>query len=267
MTCVRLRQNGPRLAPMARRHAPLRRVCAEPHACPLPLRLEVLAHVPVLAGLTRGELAGVDRRMKSLAWGQGEALYRAGEPAEYLFVLAEGRVKVTQPTASGAEVVTDVLVPGDLFGSLTVHGEARYPESAVALTTVCALRIGPAAFRQVLTEHPAVALQVLDDVAVRLERSRTSTSRSASGTVTERVAATLLRLADRVGQRRADGGTLLQLPLTRADLAGMTGSTPESVSRVMSRLVADGVVETGRRWTAVLDRDRLEELSGTRSAR
>ncbi|MEO8556770.1 MAG: helix-turn-helix domain-containing protein, partial [Actinomycetota bacterium] len=51
--------------------------------------------------------------------------------------------------------------------------------------------------------------------------------------------------------------TLLQLPLSRADLAGMVGSTTESVSRVMSRLRTEGIIDSGRRWTAVLDRDRL----------
>lgn len=78
----------------------------------------------------------------------------------------------------------------------------------------------------------------------------------------QRVATTLLRLVEKFGQDRAGGATLIQLPLSRADLAGMTGSTPESVSRVMSQLRKDGIIESGRRWTSVLDHDRLAAVGG-----
>jgi len=123
------------------------------------------------------------------------------------------------------------------------------------------LRIDQQSFRDLLEEHPRVALRVLDDVAERLARSHSNAGRQATDTVAQRVAAILLRLADQLGQERTAGGTLLQVPLTRADLAGLSGSTPESVSRVMSRLRRDGIVDSGRRWTAVLDRARLEDVA------
>ncbi|TRW45601.1 Crp/Fnr family transcriptional regulator [Georgenia yuyongxinii] len=246
----------------ARRHIPLRSTCAQPHACPRPVRMQVLGQVEYFAGLSETELDDVDRRMVSLSWGEGDPLYRAGEPADHLYVLAAGRVKVSQPTADGTAVITDLLTPGDLFGTLSTLGEPTYSETAEALTTACALRIDPAAFRSVLTQHPQVALRVLDDVAARLARARSAVGDRVTGSVAQRVAVTLLRLADKLGQERAgDGGTLLQLPLSRADLAGMTASTPESVSRVMSRLRKDGVIESGRRWTAILDRERLARVA------
>lgn len=245
----------------ARRRTPLRSTCAQPHHCPFPVRMRVLSRVPWLADLDEDQLAAVDARLVSLSWGEGDPLYLAGDPAEHLYVLASGRVKVAHPMADGGEVITDLLVPGDLFGTLSTLGDPTYPETASALTTACALRMDVAAFRAILDDHPAVALRVLDDVAGRLAATRSDAARSASGTVEQRVASTLLRLADKLGMDRHDGGTLLQLPLTRADLAAMTGSTPESVSRVMSRLRRDGIVDSGRRWTAVVDRERLEALT------
>jgi CRP-like cAMP-binding protein len=222
----------------------------------------VLGRVPVFAGLSDAEIRRVDERMVSLAWGEDEHLYSAGEPAEHLYVLAAGRAKLLQPTSSGQEVVTDLLVPGDLFGALSTLGSPHHPDTAVALTTTCALRIGTDAVREVLTEHPTVALRVLDDVAGHLARARTDVGRRSGEPVAQRVAAVLGRLADKLGQERAgDGGTLLQIPLSRSDLAGLTGSTPESVSRVMSRLRREGVVDSGRRWTAVLDRERLAAVA------
>lgn len=245
----------------ARRRVPLRSTCAQPHHCPRPVRMQVLSRVPWLVDLDEEQLGAVDARLVSLSWAEGDPLYLAGEPADHLYVLASGRVKIAHPVHDGGEVITDLLVPGDLFGTLSTLGDATYPETAWAMTTACALRMDVAAFRSVLDEHPAVAIRVLDDVAARLAATRSGAARTSSGTVEQRVAAALLRLADKLGQDRHDGGTLLQLPLSRADLAAMTGSTPESVSRVMSRLRREGIVDTGRRWTAVVDPERLAALT------
>lgn len=249
-----------------RRRVPLSSTCAQPHHCARPVRMQVLGQVPLLAGLSPEELDGVDRRMLSLSWAAGDPLYAAGEPADHLYVLAAGRVKASRPTSSGEEVLVDLLTPGDLFGGLSTLGQPVHEETAEALTTACALRIDAGGFREVLREHPSVALRVIDDLAQRLARARADVGDRSTGTVAQRVAGTLLRLADKVGQTSAgSGGTLLQLPLSRADLAGMTGSTPESVSRVMSRLRKEGILDTGRRWTAVLDRERLVDVAEGRS--
>jgi CRP/FNR family transcriptional regulator, nitrogen oxide reductase regulator len=111
-----------------------------------------------------------------------------------------------------------------------------------------------------MRRQPSVALAVLDDLAHRLEQSRQRVTHMSAGTVEQRVAAALLRLVTVVGEPR-DGGVLLQVPLTRADLASMAGTTTESASRAMSRLRSDRIVESGRRWTAVLDVPRLRALS------
>ncbi|MGV8979295.1 MAG: Crp/Fnr family transcriptional regulator [Cellulomonas sp.] len=247
-----------------RRRVPLRTTCAQPHSCARPVRLGVLQQVPYFSGLSDDELDAIDRRMLSLSWAEGDLLYRAGEPARYLFVLAAGRVKLSQPTTSGTAVVVDVVLPGRLFGAMGALGQPVYEQTAEALVTSCALRIDQEAFRSVLSEHTQVALRVLDDVAGRLASAHSRAGQQVTDTVAQRVASTLLRLADDVGQERAGGGTLLQVPLSRADLAGLTGSTPESVSRVMSQLRKDGIIDSGRRWTAVLDRARLEATARQR---
>jgi CRP/FNR family transcriptional regulator, nitrogen oxide reductase regulator len=225
------------------------------------VRLQVLAHARYFAGLGEAELDSIDRRMVSLSWAAGDPLYFAEDPAQHLYVLAEGRVKIAQPTADGGEVITDLIVPGELFGTLGTLGQPVYPESAVALTTTCALRIDPESFRSVLTEHPQVTLRVLDDVAARFQRTRSRIGQQAGAPVAQRVASTLLELADTLGRDSAHRGTVLQIPLSRTDLAAMAGSTPESVSRVMSRMRKDGVVDSGRRWTSILDRERLEQIA------
>ena len=202
--------------------------------------MQVLGRVSLFAGLSERQLERIDKRMVSPSWAAGDPLFSAGEPADHLYVLAEGQAKLFQPAPGGQEVVVDLLIPGDLFGALSILGQPVYPETAWALTTTCALRIDPQSFREILAEHPQVALRVLDDVAGRLAQARSEVGQQSTSTVAQRVATTLLRLADRLGQERSGNhGILLQLHLSRADLAGMVGATTESVSRVMSRLQDD----------------------------
>lgn len=224
------------------------------------MRMRILAQVPLFAGLSTDELDDIDRRMVALSWAEGDRLYSEGDPADHLYVIAAGQVKAFRSAANGQDSIVDVLAPGEIFGGIG-ESQAVHTETVEALVTTCALRIERDVFRDVLLEHPRVALRVLDDVTASLGLARSSAHRHATGTVTHRVAATLLRLAEKFGQPDAGGdGTLIQLPLSRVDLAAMTASTPESVSRVMSRLRKDGVIDSGRRWTAILDRERLTAM-------
>lgn len=247
----------------SRRRIPLRSTCAQPHSCPAPVRMQVLSRTPMFAGLVEEQLADIDRRMTSLSWAEGDALHVEGAPAEHLYLVAAGRAKAYRTAPNGQEVVVELLGPGDLFGGLRTLGQEAYAETVEALTTVCALRVGDDAFRQILGEHPVVGLRVLEDTAALLAQARSDVTRQSTATVAERLAAVLLRLAEKFGEPAREGGTLIELPLSRADLAGMTGSTPESVSRVMSRWRKDGVINAGRRWTAVRDPRRLAEIAGT----
>lgn len=245
-------------SPDGRRTIPLREITL-PHRCPRPVRMYVLARAPYFLGLGEEELDRIDRRMQTGSWAAGDYLYHAGDRADALYVVAEGRVKLSQVTADGTETVTDILVPGELFGAMSAIGEPFHLQSASALVGTCTLRISQDDFRDVLAEQPGIALRVLDDVAARLARAQSDIGGQGTETVSQRVATALLRLADKLGEDRGPRGILLEVPLSRADLAGLARSTPESVSRVMSRWKKKGLVDSGRRWTAVLDRARLEE--------
>jgi len=237
-----------------RRTVPLRSTCGRPHACPPAMQLRILEQIALFSGLSGDELASIGARMESLAWSAGDALFSAGEPAEHVYLLAAGQAKAFRTTATGQRTSLDFFGPGDVLGGLTWAGRSGYSETAVALVTTCALRIDAGAFREVMLAHPSVALGVLDVVSDRLALARSAEQEQASATVTERVAGGLLRLAHTFGVPGDEpGATLIQLPLTRADLAAMAGTSAESVSRVMSRLRRDGLIDSGRRWTAVLD--------------
>ena len=217
-----------------RRRSPVNLGCAEPHHCPPDVRRRVLAATPMFAGLDEAAIADVDRYCTAVGIRAGEPAYLAGDPADSLLVVATGSLKLARPSLDGREVLVDVVGPGDFLGMLTALGEAAFPDTATALTTSCVLRFSADSFNRVLRVHPSVALTTLEAVGVRLADAHRAVRTLAAGDAEERLAATVLRLARRLGVQRREG-LLIDIPLTRADLAAMAGTTTETTSRVLTR--------------------------------
>jgi CRP-like cAMP-binding protein len=228
--------------------------------CTIIHRRKLLQALRFFASLSAAEIEPVMELFRALAYEPQDTIYFAGEPADRLFVLAHGKVKLLHHTAGGQEVVFDLIGPGEMFGSLAALGDREYPHEARALTHCCALVITAGDFHAVLQRYPAVALAVLGIVAGRLQEARDAIARLSSLPVSARVAAALLKLAEKLGTPGA-GGVLIGAPLSRQDLAAMTGATTESVSRVMSQLRRDGVIASGREWVAIRDAARLAEIA------
>lgn len=224
------------------------------------MRLRSLARVPFFARLDDNELAAIEARCGMRGVEPGEAVHLAGRPATHLTVVAQGVVKLTRPAPDGRELLTDVAGPGGHLGTLPALGEERYVDSAWALTPGCLLRLGVDDLAEVLDAHPQVTRDALRVVAAQLREAQSAAHRFAAADAEQRVAAALLLLVDRLGVRR-DGARLINAPLGRDDLAGLAACAPETVSRVLSRLRRDGVLDTGRRWVAVRDRAALEALA------
>lgn len=238
---------------------PITKSLGEPHQCSEATRLRVLHAVRWFKDLSDEEIDEISRGITSHAWSSGEYLQIEGGEADALHVIAQGMAKIEKVAADGTTRIVDIAVPGDLVGVLPQLGEAVYTDSVVTLHVTCALRIDSDRFKSIMMQYPSVAVNVVDDLATKLARARHSET-VGSQPVTQRLADVLLNLMRKVG-RRDEGGVLIDLPLSRVDLAAMAGSTPESVSRTMSRWKAQGIIESGRRWTRVIRPREIEELA------
>jgi CRP-like cAMP-binding protein len=245
----------------SRRRIPLELEPIAPQSCSVELRLDILRRVPLFAGIAAEDIVAINRRFHERGYVAGETIYLAGDSATRLYVVAAGKVKVVRHTLAGQDVVLDILAPGGHFGALSALGDAEYPDTAQALTPSCILEIAAEDFQAILRDHPAVALAALDIVATRLEAAHEQIRHLSAQPVAGRVAAALLALSRKLGQPH-DGTLLIQMPLSREDLAAMTGATVETVSRVMSKLRAEGIIRSGRQWVAIADAGRLAALAG-----
>jgi len=244
-----------------RRKTPLHIETVEPSACSVDRRLSILQHVPFFVELSPDDLQFVNKQFKEYGFQPGEPIYFSGESATNLYVVAVGQVKLLRHSLSGQDVLLDILKPGDFFGSLTTMANDVYPETAKAQTDVCVLSVNTEEFRAIMSEYPLVALAVLDITANRLQETQETVRQLSTQTVEQRIAAVLLKLAQRLGERIPEG-LLIQMPLSRDDLAQLTGTTTETASRIVSQFQKEGLVNTGRQWIAITDKPHLEVVAG-----
>jgi len=228
--------------------------------CSVELRLEILGQLPFFSDLEPSEIQTINRSFVERGYTPDESIYFVGEPATRLHAVADGNVKLIHHTLKGQDVMLDILKPGEFFGSLASTGEDTYAETAQAQTPVCTLSVGSEDFRQILRQHPSVSLKVMDIMDGRLRSAHEMMRQLSVYSTDQRIAFVLLKLGDKLGEQK-DVGLLIQLPLSRGDLAQLSGTTTETASRVMSQFQKEGLIQAGRQWVAITNRARLADLA------
>lgn len=245
---------------MARPKSPIRLDWVDPKVCSLEYRLRIIGRLPFFKHLPAEAVSRINTLFRDRDASAGQCIYFEEDEAEYLYLVALGKVKLVRSTTAGREVLLDILHGGEYFGTLEIIGGRVYTETAIAQTDCCILQISCADFERILAEHPDVTRKVLEAVGRRLAETQEIVKQLSAYSVEARIAAALLRLANKMGETR-EQGVLIQLPFSRQDLAAMTASTTETVSRSMSQFAKDGLIKSGRRWVTILDVKRLEELA------
>jgi CRP-like cAMP-binding protein len=204
-----------------------------------------LGNVALFRGLDACALARIKGEAHEQAVEAGGAFFREGEKADAFFVLARGRVKLTQLTPEGHQVVLRIIGAGDAFGGAGAFGDATYPIGAEAVESAAALRWTSAVIRRLMETEPHVALNAVKFVAARYHDLQRRHRQLMTERVERRVARALLRLASQAG-RRVDAGVEIDFAISRQDIAEMTGTTLYTVSRLVSAWEEQGIVHTAR---------------------
>jgi CRP-like cAMP-binding protein len=244
-----------------RRRSPVENEQVE--TCSAELRFQIVRALPFLRSLDDREILSASALFREKGYEAGQTIYSAESPATYLYLVAAGKVKLIHQSAEGRSVVLDVLGLGEFFGHLSGSNQDRYKHSARTLGPTCALVMSGRDFRRILSRHPAVTIDVLNVVAARLDFAQDTIRRLSTDPVEKRVASALLRLGEKFG-RRKDVGLLIELALSREDLADMSGTTTETASRIVSALHRQGLIRAGRRWIAIVEPGRLQRAAGIR---
>jgi len=206
---------------------------------------EHLRHVPFFRDLGEPELARVARVARFRKLERGAYFFHEGDPATALYVLAEGRVRLNQVSAEGQQVLLRFVSTGEPFGWIGSLGSTQYPASAEAVDDSVALYWDNETMAELMVQHPRLAMAALRMLARQVQELQERYRELATERVERRIARALLRLSSQTG-RQVPGGILLDVRLSRQDLAEMTGTTLYTVSRILSRWEQAGLVKSRR---------------------
>lgn len=216
-----------------------------------------LAESPFLSVLTEEERASAIAGALLRTFRADQPLFAQGAPIDGLYVLLEGCAKLQQLGADGDEVILRLVVPGEVTAAVAALDRvAHFPVGCRALTPVRAAFWPRPVIRAVFAAHPPLAAALLGEIADRTQEMQRRFRQAATEKVPRRLAGLLLRLARRAG-RPVEGGVLIDLPLTREELAQMVGTTLFTVSRLLSEWAAEGWVDAGRQRVVVRDPEEL----------
>ena len=221
--------------------------------------VEVLRQVPLFASLTDDQITAAADWFRTETFDQDAMIFLEGDPADRLWVVSAGQVKIVKHTSDGQENLLEVITPGEMFGGagllLPMH-----PATAVAMTSLTALSIEREPYLRLIRQYPDIALRIIHLLGQRLQAAMKMRALAVER-VDVRLANILLKLCDKVGETTSEG-TRINLPLSRQDLADMAGTTIETAIRVMSRFRKDNLAHTEPGgYIVVIDHDRLKLLS------
>jgi CRP/FNR family transcriptional regulator len=184
-----------------------------------------------------------------------EYIFREGEPADTIYLVKYGRVRLFKISPNGKEITLDILKEDDIFGENTFFDNVCHTLFAQALedTFICSCNRESFAL---LLQNPRTSLKIIQLLGKKLNNYTEQVANIAFRDVKGRISATLLRLADDYGQPSPDG-TTIEIHLTHQDLANLVNASRVMVTNVLSTLKQEGAIASiGHRLT-VLNRDKL----------
>ena len=216
----------------------------------------VLRRAPLFEGLDEDSARALRRQMPDVKLSRGEHLFLEGQDGDRLYVVLDGKLKLTRAAADGRENLISVLGPGEMFGELSLFDPRPRTSSASAVTDATVAALAHEALRSWLLEKPDVSMHMLQALARRLRRANDVVADLVFTDVPGRVAKNLLDLAARFGEQERDG-LHVHHDLTQEELAQLVGASRETVNKALADFAHRGWVRLEGKTVVILDRDRL----------
>jgi len=217
---------------------------------------DTISHVPSFSGLPESQLKEIQDIAVDRHFNKGEIIFSDGDKGNGFFVVVEGLVKIFKVSSEGKEQIFHIYGPGEPFGQVAVYAGLSYPASAQAILKSHVLFFPRAAFVDLITRIPSLAMNMLAVLSRRLREFTVQVENLSLKEVPGRLAAYLLYLADEEGKENT-----VTLSISKGQLASLLGTIPETLSRILTRMTELNLIEMDGRNIKLLNRSGLEELA------
>ena len=216
----------------------------------------VVRKAPLFSALDDESAESLRESMTPVKLKRGQTLFKEGDVGDRLFVIINGKLKLGTTSADGRENLLSILGPSEMFGELSLFDPGPRTSTATAVTESNLLALAHEQVIGWITEHPAVALELLKRLAHRLRKSNEVLADLVFSDVPGRVAKALMDLGSRFGVQKEDGFHVNH-DLTQEELAQLVGASRETVNKSLADFAQRGWVKLEPRGVIVLDVERL----------
>lgn len=214
----------------------------------------------VLSNLTEVQLDEMDKQGIICHYKKKQRIFYQGEPCLGLFILCSGQVKLTRANRFGKEQITGIINPPGLLEEKDLFTTERHGVSAEAIDDVTVTFLKKEVLLNLFKKNPETALAMIVKLAQELEGAQDRVEAMTFKDGRRRLAELLLKLADEYGQVSANG-ILLNLKLTRAEIAEMMGTTQETAIRLLSRLKKEKLIKDHTQGILILNQGQLKRIA------
>ena len=210
--------------------------------------------VQIFSGVGPEDMSRITAHARSLRRARGEFIYMPGDRSDFVYILKQGRIKLSVLAESGKEIAIDIIQPGEIFGEFALVDESLRSNMTQALDDVLMWVFSKQDFTQLLTTQPKLALSYIRLVGDRRRRMEKKLSDITSKPVSARVCELLHEIS--TSRSEIDSSDHL-VPLTHHDVASLIGAARQTTTTVLNDLERRSIIELGRGWIRV---KRLKEL-------
>src|SRR5690625_6155677 len=217
---------------------------------------EILARAGIFQGVQPSAVAALTKQLQPVDFPRGHTVFAEGEPGDRLYIILSGKVKIGRRSPAGRENLLTIMGPSDMFGELSIFDPGPRTSSAVCVTEVQAATMNSEMLKQWVSDHPAIAQQLLRVLARRLRRTNASLADLIFTDVPGRVAKTLLQLANRFGVQ--EGGSLrVNHDLTQEEIAQLVGASRETVNKALATFAHRGWIRLEGKSVVIVNTEHL----------
>ncbi len=219
-------------------------------------KIELLQSVSIFWDLSDDELELISDKMVHKVFDSAKMIVLEESEGEQCFFVTKGSVKITRQGKKGREVILAILNAGDFFGEMSLlDGESR-SANVITLEDTEVLTLNRQDFLIVLKDYPQIAIQLLKEMAHRLRKSDRQIASLSLSAAEKRISLCILRIADEQGVIKKGAVSIPKAPIQQ-DIANMSGTSRETVSRTLKLLEKEDFVQRNGRELIIPDFNRF----------
>ena len=220
---------------------------------------DVLAKFSLFRGLSEQEIYKIVDISISREWNKGSHVFLQDEPLENVYFINEGKIKIYRTDVNGKEQIVSILKSGEMFPHVGFFRKGGYPAFSEVLENAVLVVVPIESFEKVLIENPELCIKVFKVLGEKIVDLQERLESQILNNTYEQIIKLLVRLGREHGKTLDNGQVLLKGEFTNRDLANMIGTTRETVSRTLTKLKKDHLIETDSENNLIFDTDHLTE--------